>query len=330
MRRRVFVAFASGAIAAYSLASRAQQVSRIRRIGIVHPYSERDAEAQLLVGAFREQLARLGWGDGRDVSFEYRWAGSGVEQIRAYSREMVALAPEVILARATPVTAALKRETGAIPIVFVVVADPVGDQLVESLAKPGGNITGIMSVGPWIGGKWVELLRGAFPDLSQVSVMYNPNTAGAGLAFLREIETAARLIQVKVIPATVSNAVEIEGTIASIARVQGAGLIVVPDVTMLANRFLIMSLSVGHRVPVIYPWASAPDAGGLIAYGVDYVDLYRRAAGYVDRILRGAKPGELPIQQPAKFELAINKRTAATLGIKIPESILVRADRVIE
>lgn len=262
------------------------------------------------------------------MSFEYRWAGGGIEQIHAYAKELVALAPDVILARTTPVTAALQRQTGTVPIVFVVVADPLADRLVKSLAHPGANITGFTNVETSIGAKWLELLKSLSPQLSRVSVIYNPRTApGAGMVFLRQIESAARSMQIKVAPASVSSATDIEN---AIAAARDTGLIVQPDATMLSNRALIISLAARHHVPAIYPWVSAPQEGGLIAYGVDYIHLYERAAGYVDRILRGAKPSDLPVQQPDKFELVINNKAAKELGIRIPQAVLFRADRVIE
>ena len=309
-------------------AAYAQQETRSRRIGVISPYSAGDAETQRQLAAFRRQLAKMGWEEGRNVSFEYRWAAGGLEQIRSYAKEMVALGPDVILARTTPVTAALQRETRAIPIVFLVVADPVGDRLVKSLARPGANITGFTNVESSIGTKWLELLTNLSPHLSQVSVIYNPKTApGAGLVFLRQVESASRSMQIKVAAASVNSAADIENVIA-IAR--DTGLIVQPDATMLSNKALIISLAARHRVPAIYPWISAPEAGGLIAYGVDYVDLYERAAGYVDRVLRGTGPSDLPVQQPVKFELVVNNKTARELSIKIPQAVLLRADRIIE
>lgn len=309
-------------------AGHAQQETRIRRIGVISPFSAGDGETQLQVAAFRRQLAKLGWEERRNISFEYRWAGGGIDQIRSYAKEMVAVAPDVILARTTPVTAALQRETRAIPIVFVVVADPVGDRLVKSLAQPGANITGFTNIESSIGGKWLELLTNLSPNLSQVSVLYNPKTApGAGLVFLRQVERAARSMQIKVAAASVNSATDIENVIAA---GRDTGFIVQPDASMLSNKALIISLATRHKVPVIYPWVSAPQAGGLIAYGVDYTHLYERAAGYVDRILRGAKPSDLPVQQPDKFELVINNKTAKELGIRTPQSVLLRADRVIE
>jgi putative ABC transport system substrate-binding protein len=329
--RRYFIIGLSGLLSLQLVgppAGYAQQDSRPRRIGIISPFSTADAETQLQVAAFRRQLSKLGWEERRNVSFEYRWAGGGIEQIQLYAREMVALAPDVILARTTPVTAALQRQTGAVPIVFVVVADPVADRLVKSLAHPGANITGFTNVESSIGAKWLELLTNLSPQLSQVSVLYNPKTApGAGMVFLRQIESAARSRQIKIAAASVSSATDIEN---AIGAARGTGLIVQPDATMLSNRALIISLAARHHVPAIYPWVSAPQEGGLIAYGVDYVHLYERAAGYVDRILRGAKPSDLPVQQPDKFELVINNKAAKELGIRVPQAVLFRADRVIE
>jgi putative tryptophan/tyrosine transport system substrate-binding protein len=327
-RRRRFLV--SGAALVFAPHVSAQRAQRPRRIGVMIPFAESDAVAQLQLAAFREELAKLGWVDGRSASFDYRWAGGDVERIRSGAKELVALQPDVTLVRTTPATRALRNETRTVPIVFVVVSDPVGDGLVESLGRPGGNITGFTNVESSFGSKWLELLREIFPRVTQVAVMYGPKTApGGGSYYWRLVEDAARSIGTRATKVAVHAAADIERAIPALAGEKGIGLIVAPDVTTLSNYRLIISLAATHRVPAIYAWPAAPEAGGLMSYGVEYVDLYRRGAGYVDRILRGARPSELPIQQPTKFELIVNLRTAKTLGLSVTQNLLVRADRVI-
>jgi putative ABC transport system substrate-binding protein len=307
-----------------------QRPERRRLVGVMIPFAEANAEAQLQVAAFREELARLGWQDGRNASFEYRWGGGDVNRIRSDAKELVAMKPDVILARTTPVTKALRAETAAVPIVFVVVSDPVGDGLVDSLGRPGGNITGFTNVESSFGSKWLELLREVFPSLAQVAVLYGPKTApGGGAYYWQLVEDAARSLGIKATRAPIHEPADIERAIATFGRDKRAGLVVAPDVTTLSNHQRIIALAAIHRVPAVYPWPSAPDAGGLMSYGVEYLDLYRRAAGYADRILRGTRPADLPIQQPAKFEFVMNLGAAKALGLPISPSLLLRADRVI-
>ena len=330
MRRRDVIALL-GAAVALPLAARAQQARRVRRIGVLIPFAESDAEAQAQIAAFRETLERLGWTDGRNVRIEYRWASGDITRIRTLAKELVGLQPDVIFARTTPVTAALLRETRTIPIVFAVVSDPVGDALVASLSRPGGNVTGFTNVESSLGGKWLQLLKEIAPHVRQIAFMFDPKMSpGGGAYYRRLVEDAAPSIGVKVIAITVQDAPDIERAIDTFTREQNGGLILLPDVTTITHRRVIISLAARHRLPTIYPNGYFAKEGGLIAYGVEFLDLYRRAASYVNRILRGANPNELPVQAPSKFELVINVKTARALGLTVPQPLLIQADQVIE
>jgi putative ABC transport system substrate-binding protein len=283
------------------------------------------------LAAFRDELGRLGWTEGRNIQFNYRWAAGDLGRIEKYAKELVGLQPDVIVGRATPVTLALMKEGHAIPIVFVVVSDPVGDGIVKSLARPGGRVTGFTNVESSLGGKWVQLLREVEPRIARVGVLFDPKTApGRGEYYLHLIEEAAKSVGAKVIPIPVHDAPEIERALKAFARESRGGLIVPPDITTANNRKLIAELATRHRIIAIFGNSFFADDGGLIAYGIEYVDLYRRAAGYVDRILRGGKAGDLPVQAPTTFELVINLKSARALGVKIPQVVLGRADRLIE
>jgi len=330
MRRRDVIALL-GAAVALPLAARAQQTSRVRRIGVLIPLAESDAEAQAQIAAFRETLGQLGWTDGRNVRIDYRWAAGDIARIRTFAKELVELQPDVILARTTPVTAALLKETRTIPIVFAVVSDPVGDGLVASLARPGGNVTGFTNVESSLGSKWLQLLKEIAPRIRSVAFMFDPKMApGGGAYYRRLIEDAAPSIGVKAIATVVHDAADIERAIDAFTREPNGGLIVLPDVTNVSHRRVTISLVAHHRLPAIYPNGYFAKDGGLISYGVDVLNLYRQAASYVDRILRGAKPNELPVQAPTRFELVVNLKAAKALGLKIAPSLLQRADQVIE
>jgi putative ABC transport system substrate-binding protein len=330
MRRREFITLLGGA-AAWPQAAHAQQGARLRRLGVLIPYAESDAEAQSEIAAFRQTLEHLGWRDGGNLAIEYRWAGGDPSRIRAYAKELVALAPDAIFCRTTPVTAALAQETRTIPIVFVNVSDPVGAGFAASIARPGGNITGFTNVQQSLGGKWVELLKELDPRISRIGVLFSPTTSpGRGMFYRRLIEDAARSIAVETIAAPVEGAAEIETAVATFAQASGLGLIVQPDVTTTDHRTLILRLATQYRLPAVYPFRFFVAEGGLASYGVNVVDLYRRAAGYVDRILKGEKPGDLPVQAPVKFELVINLKTARSLGLEVPPILLATADEVIE
>jgi putative tryptophan/tyrosine transport system substrate-binding protein len=330
IRRRHFIALLGGAVA-WPLAAHAQQVDRMRRIGVLIPLAESDAVAQTEVAAFLEGLQQAGWTEGRNARIDIRWAGGDVDRIRKYAKELVALQPDVILARTTPVTAALLQETRTVPIVFVGASDPVGSGFAASMARPGGNATGFTNVEASLGGKWVELLKEINPRIARIGVLWDPQTSpGGGSYYLRLVQDAARSIAVETIAIPVHNSADIERAIEAFARAADAGLLVQPDVTIHSNRALIISLAARYRLPAVYTFPFYATEGGLASYGIEPVDLYRRAAPYVDRILRGAKPSDLPVQAPTKFELVINLKTAKALGIDIPPTLLARADEVIE
>jgi putative ABC transport system substrate-binding protein len=330
VKRRAFIKLLGGA-AAWPITARAQQGSRLRRLGVLIPYAESDAEAQSEIAAFRQTLGQLGWSDGGNLAIEYRWASGDTSRIRAYAQELVALAPDAIFCRTTPVTAALARQTRTIPIVFVNVSDPVGAGFAASIARPGGNITGFTNVQQSLGTKWVELLKELDPRISRIGVLFAPTTSpGRGMFYGHLIEDAARSIAVETTAVPVEGAAEIETAVAAFAQAAGAGLIVQPDVTTTDHRTLIVRLAAQHRLPAIYPFRFFVAEGGLVSYGVNVVDLYRRAADYVDRILKGEKPGDLPVQAPVKFDLVINLKTAQSLGLEVPPMLLATADEVVE
>ncbi len=293
--------------------------------------AESDPEAQSENAAFRQGLQDLGWTDGRDVQIAYRWAAGNVDRMRTYARELMALQPDAVLAVTTPVVAALLRETHTIPIVFVRVSDPVGSGFVPNLANPGGNVTGFTNFEPSIAGKWLELLKEIAPRVAHVTVLFNPATApGGGLYFLRLVEAAAPSFAVKVRAGRVHDVAEIERVVAAVADDPNGGLISLPDIFLAVHRKLTIELTARYRVPTIYQYRYFTASGGLISYGPDVTDQYARAAAYVDRILKGAKPSDLPVQAPVKFELAINLKTAKTIGLDVPPMLLARADKVIE
>ena len=332
MRRREFFALVGGvAIAARPGIGRAQHPGRTRRIAILLGVAESDPEAQSRVGALRQELERLGWVDGRNIRIEQRWTGGDAERLRAYTAELVASAPDVIVANPTPIVAALKQATRTIPIVFALVSDPVSSGFVESWAQPGGNITGFTSFESSMAGKWLQALKQMAPRVTQVTVVFNPETAASGgEIFLRPLEEAASPFGFQVRPARVRSAAEIAGLGDPSASGGTTGLMVVPDIFTTNHRDEIIALAARQRLPALYPFRFFAASGGLMSYGIDTLDVFRRAASYVDRILKGAKVGELPVQGPAKFELAINMRTANSLGLTVPPSLLALADEVIE
>jgi putative tryptophan/tyrosine transport system substrate-binding protein len=328
VKRRDFITLIGGAVAAWPLAARAQQAA-VRHVGVLMNLAESDAEGQARIGALREGLAKLGWTEERELQIEYRWFAGDPDRARTYAAELVKLKPEVIFAGATPSVAVLQRETRSVPIVFAQVADPVGAGFVASLARPGGNITGFASFEYAIAAKWLELLKQIAPQVTRVAVIYdltNPETK----EYLPVIEAAARSFGVQVSISVVRNAAEIERAIEEFTREPNGGLIPLPTPLMAVHRDLIISLAARHRLPNVYAWRYYPMAGGLASYGIDNIELYRRAASYVDRILKGEKPGDLPVQQATKFELVINLKTAKALGLDPPISLLARTDEVIE
>jgi len=330
MNRRDFITLLGGA-AALPLAARAQQGERMRRIAVLMGWSESDPQFRSWIDTFVEGLAQLGWADGRNVQINVRWASGDVVRMRTFAKELVELQPDVILGGTTPVTAALQRETRTIPIVFVVVADPVGAGFVAGLPHPGGNITGFLNAEAAIGGKWLEMLKEIAPHVTRVAIMFNPDTAPLGGAyFLDSFEAAARSLAVEPITARVRSNAEIEAVIASLEGTQG-GLVIMTDSFMGVHRGTVISLATRTKVPVI--GADLPSfarEGGLLSYGANLRDIFRRAAPYVDRILHGANPGDLPVQAPNKYELVINLKSAKALGIVVPPTLLARADEVIE
>jgi putative ABC transport system substrate-binding protein len=328
MRRREFI-LALGGAAALPLAAHAQQPERMRRIGILLPAAADDAEFQARVGAFLQALALLGWSIGRNVRIDTRWATANAAEIRRHAAEMATLAPDVILAHGGSTVGPLLQATRTVPIVFPVVADPVGAGFVDSLARPGGNATGFMIYEYSMGGKWLELLKEIAPGVMRAAVPRDPSQ-GSGTGQFAAIQAMAPSLRVEVSPVNMRDAGEIERAIAAFARASNSGLIITSGAAAQRHRDLIITLAARHKLPAVYYERSFVTAGGLISYGADYVDQYRRAAGYVDRILKGEKPADLPVQAPTKYELVINLKTAKALGLTVPPQLLARADEVIE
>jgi putative ABC transport system substrate-binding protein len=327
--RRELIITLSGAVAAWPFAVRAQQGDRFRRIGVLMPGDENDPEGKRRLSAFAQALADSGWTDGRNVRMDVRWAGGDVNRIRALAQQLVALQPDVIVTGGTAAPLAVQRETRTIPIVFTVMAEPVASGLVARLDRPGGNVTGFANFEPSLGSKWLELLSEIAPGLKRVAIMFNPDTAPAS-AYMPSLETAARSLKVEAIPAPIHDDVEIETAIIALGREPGGGLVVLPDIFTFVHRAPIILAAARNNVPAVCADSVLARDGGLLSYGVDFVDIYRRAPSYVDRILRGANPAELPVQFPTKFTMVLNLKTAKALGLAVPSSILVRADEVIE
>jgi putative ABC transport system substrate-binding protein len=330
MRRRdlIVMLFGGTAVAASRLA-RAQQLERIRRIGVLMGFDSTNPEAQTFQNAFTGRLRELGWIDGRNARFEYRWASGTPERFQAYAAELVGLKPDVILANTTPAVAALRHETATLPIVFVQVTDPLGQGFVANLAHPGSNVTGFSFVDFTVGEKWLQGLKEIAPPVNRVAVIYNPQTMSFS-PYLPSLQSAATSLGMEMIEAPVHDDRDIDNAVKAISEKPGGGLSVIADPFTAEHRIRIIELAARHRVPAIYPRRIFVVDGGLIAYGTDVLDLFRSAAGYVDRILRGEKPGDLPVQTPTKYELSINLKTAGALGLVVPPSLLARADEVIE
>jgi putative ABC transport system substrate-binding protein len=330
MRRRDFIALIGGAAAAWPLGARAQQADHVRRIGLLNALAQDNPQAQAWEGAFRNRLTQLGWIDGRNVRVNYRWGAANVDRLQSSAAELVGLKPDVLIAITTPATAALHAQTRSIPIVFVAVSDPIGSGFVRSLASPGGNITGFIDIEASLSGKWLELMRDIAPRVTRVALLFNPQTAPFARYYLDTFRAAAAAFAIEPIEAPVQSIAEIETVVTKLGREGDAGLILMPDASMWDYGETTSAAADRYRLPTIYPNSSFIAAGGLLSYGVDFLDLMRNAASYADRILHGAKPGDLPVQLPTKFELAINLKTAKALGLTIPPSLLATADEVIE
>ena len=330
MRRRDFMTLVGGAATAWPLAARAQQAQRMRRVGVLIGFAETDPDVQSWFAAFRGALAKLGWTEGSNFQIELRWASDDPDRMKAFAKELVDLRPDAILSVTTPVTNALVRETQTIPIVIVTVADPIASGFVTNVGRPGGNVTGFALYEPSMGGKWLELLKRIAPGVTRVALLFNPTTSVPIKFYMASIQAAASSYTVQASAAPVHAQDEIVDVIAALAGSPGAGLIVMPDLFNTINRDLIIAVAARFRVPAIYFFRSFADSGGLISYGPDFAEQYPRAADYIDRILKGEKPGDLPIQMPIKVPLIINQRTANALGLDVPLGLLNAADEIIE
>ena len=332
MRRREFIGLVGVATVARPIVARAQQASRMRRIGLLTTFSDSDALAEGWLTAFRKGLDELGWRDGHNVQIDYRRAAGDAERLRVFAKDLVTLQPDVVFAVTTPAVASLLRETHTLPIVFAQVSDPVGSGFAASLARPGGNVTGFTNINieASIGGKWLELVTQIAPAVRRVIMIYNPPTAPFANYYLRPFEAAGTAQGVQARPAAVDSDTEIENTLDSLAREPGGGFVVLPDTFTGTHRDQIVSLAAHYRLPAVYPFRWFAEIGGLLSYGIDSDEMFRRAASYVDRILKGEKPAELPVQAPTKFEMVINLKTAKALGIGVPPMLLATADEVIE
>ena len=331
MKRREFITLVGGAVTSWPLAVRAQQPARMRRIGILMAYAESDTVYQGYVIAFQEELQKLGWEQGRNIRFHYGWAGPDLESINRFAKELVALQPDLILSSSTPTTASLLQQTQTIPIIFANIIDPVASGFVASLSRPGGNATGYIILEPSMASKWPELLKEIAPRVNRIAILYNPATTTLfAEAFLKPFKAAAALFEVDAVVAPVKNLSELESVVAAQASEPNAGLIAMPDTFLVGHRVEVTSLAARYRLPALYTYRSFTEVGGLMSYGNDPVVNYRRAATYVDRILKGEKPNELPVQVPVKYELVINLKSAKALGLEVPPTLLARADEVIE
>jgi putative ABC transport system substrate-binding protein len=330
MRRRQFLTLLGGTVA-WPLAAIAQVSERVRRVGVLMPFAEDDADTKARLTGFRSELERLGWSDGRNVRIDYRFAPAGVEAPK-FAKELIALRPDVILAVSTPITTALQRETRTVPIVFVgITADPVSSGFVPSLARPSGNLTGVVMFEPTVTGKWLAMLREIAPRLSRAALVFNPKTAAYHDYYFRAGEAAASSLAVEFVPLAIEDATaDIERAIGAFAQVPNGGLVMLPDTTNDVHRDLLITLAAKHRLPAVYSNRLYVLSGGLMCYSTDRVDQFRQVASYIDRILRGAKPADLPVQTPTKYKTVLNIKTAKALGLTVPPGLLVAADEVIE
>jgi putative ABC transport system substrate-binding protein len=331
MQRREFITVLGGTMAAYPLAARAQRDERMRRIGVLLGMAESDPQGQLNVQALKKGLRERGLNEGQNLRIDLRFGAGTADSLQMAVTEILATAPDVILAQGTAFTAVLHQQTQTVPIVFTVVSDPIGSGFVQSFAHPGGNITGFTNfLEPSLAAKWVELLKEIAPGISRVGILFNPRlAAGGGMYFAKPVETSAGALGVKAVQLPVQTPADIEQAIDAFARDQDGGLITPPDATTLPHRDLILALAARHRLPAVHPYRFFVTGGGLMSYGMDYADVFLRAAAYVDRILKGEKPADLPVQTPTKFELVINLNTAKMLGLAVPATLLARADELI-
>jgi putative ABC transport system substrate-binding protein len=330
LKRREFITLLAGAATAWPRTIVAQGRGA-RRIGVLMELAADEPQARANIAALQRALYKLGWSQGSNLAIDYRWAPDDPVLVWKFAKELIQLQPEVIVAHSSPVVATLLGETRNIPIVFVSISDPVGEGFVESFAHPGGNVTGFTNFESSMTGKWVELLKDIAPELSRVGFLFNPQTtAGGGSYFLRAIDAAASVFRVKAVMALVHDDDEIEAAFAALAHEPGAGAVLLPDAFTMAHHLLVVTLAELYRVPTVYGYRFMVERGGLISYGVDVGSLFERAATYVDQILKGAKPADLPVQAPSKFELAVNQKTAKVLGLTIPPMLLTIADKVIE
>lgn len=330
MQRREFITLL-GSAATWPLTARAQQTDRTRRVGVLSSIAESDLETEPMVAALHQALQELGWVEGRNIRIDRRWAAGNPDRIRVFARELVGLRPDVLVAHTTLAVIALREQTRTIPIVFVQVSDPIGMGFIANLSHPGGSITGFGSFESSMGGKWVEMLKEIAPGVARIAIIFNPETAPYVTRYYQgPFEAAARSIAVQPTVHPVHNELDIESVIAALGRERGSGLIVMPDGFNIVHRARIILLAARHNLPTIYPWRFTVAEGGLLSYGVDQADLFRRAASYVDRLLKGASPADLPVQEPTKFQLSVNLKTARALGLTIPPTLLATADEVIE
>jgi putative tryptophan/tyrosine transport system substrate-binding protein len=332
MRRREFITQLGGVALAWPLAAWAEQADRTRRVGVLMGYAETDPQAKAMLAEFTRAVSEFGWIEGRNLRMDVRWAPGNTDLMRTFAKELVSLQPDVILTQSTPVTAALKRETSTIPIVFAAVADPVGSGFVASLSRPGGNVTGFGSLDQGsMASKWLELLTAIAPSVKRAVMMFNPDTAPYMKSFLLpSFEAAARSLKIASAEAPVHNETEIEAAISLLGREPGSGLLGMPDNFIEIHRALIISLAARNSVPAVYQTPIIARDGGLLSYGAEFQDIFHRSARYVDNILRGAKPSELPVQLPLKYFMVVNLKTAKALGLTVPPTLLATADEVIE
>jgi putative ABC transport system substrate-binding protein len=330
VKRREFITLLGGAAVASPLAGHAQQPERVRRIGVLMAVAESDADVRSGVALFQQSLQELGWKDGRNIRIDCRWGDADADRIQALAKELVGLQPDVLVAHSTPSAKGLLQATRSIPIVFLTVTDPLGQGLVASLSRPGGNITGFSVFEFSLGTKWVEVLKQIAPGTQRVTAIFNPETAPYYGMYLRSIEAATAAIAVELIAVQVRSETDIKNVIRKVGSEPDGGLFVLPDSHNVVHRKLIIELAAEYRLPAIYYFRYFASDGGLIAYGPDEMDIFVRTASYVDRILKGASPSDLPVQQPTKFELVINLKTAKALGLNVPDRLLALADQVIE